>query len=109
QIARISIVSRSESRRVGWRLDRQFRERAKGFVLAAIVKAENDLFIRKLGLEMEGGFHKGAYERSPVTAVWMDAPEAPIQTGAKTSLVFQGTEHDAPILENHRMQGAADV
>ncbi|MBI3823757.1 MAG: hypothetical protein HY289_13895 [Planctomycetes bacterium] len=43
-----------------------------------------------------------------VGAVGMNAPDAPIEIGAKT-LIFQGTEHDAPILESYRTQGARNV
>ena len=45
---------------------------------------------------------------APVGAVGMDAPDAPVQIVAK-ALVFQRAEHDAPVLEDHRVQGAGDV
>src|SRR5262249_49404536 len=81
---------------------------AKAFVLSPIVEFHDDAFVRKLSLKMKSRAPKGTHDGAPVGAVGMNAPDAPIQIGAKT-LIFQGTEHDAPILENHRMQGAADV
>src|SRR5262245_18754899 len=57
---------------------------------------------------MEGRAAKGADDGPPVGAVGMNAPDAPIEIVAKT-LVFQGAEHDAAVLEHDRVQGAADI
>src|SRR5690242_16682179 len=57
---------------------------------------------------MKGGAAVGTYDGAPVGAIGMNAPDAPIQIGAK-SLILQGAEHDAAILERHRMESAGNV
>src|SRR5205823_1737416 len=51
---------------------------------------------------------EGAEQRAPVAAVGMDGPESP-QVMAAQSLRFQRAEHDAAILEDHRVERHAQV
>ena len=62
-VARVVAVRRPERRSAGRSLQRQLDERAKAFVLAAVVELRDDALIRKLGLEMEGRAAKGTDER----------------------------------------------
>ena len=54
------------------------------------------------------GAVEGADDRVPVGAVGMDAPDAP-GDAAVQALRFERAEHDPAVLEDDRVQGAADV
>src|SRR5262249_40151288 len=107
-VPRVFTVGRTKRGPTGRGVCRQLHERAKALVLASVVEGNDEALVRKLRLKMKGRAAKRTYERCPAGAVGMNGPDAPVQIGAKP-LVFQRAEHDAPILENHRVQGAGDV
>src|SRR5262249_34822564 len=78
-----------------------------------VVQLDDEVAVGQLGLEVEAvigaaGAVQGADDRPPVAAVGMDAPDAP-GDAAVYALRFERAENDPAILEDDRVQGAADV
>ena len=76
-----------------------------------VVRLDHDAFVGELGLEMDGLAARraeGAGERTPVGAVGVNGPDAPLLVAAQ-ALRFQRAEHHPAVLEGDGMEGAAEV
>src|SRR5262249_59469202 len=100
-----------ECRGVSWRPGRELQVGAESAHGQDVVIADNYALVGKLGLEMEDAavvVLVGAQDRPPVGAVGMHAPDAPAAAVAHP-LRFECAEDEAAVLEDRRVQGAADV
>src|SRR5262249_32787552 len=100
---------RREPRRAVRRSWRQLDVGAEAAIVLVVIVLHDDAAIRELGLEVEAiAAMKGADDRLPVGAVWVNAPDAPVDAAVQT-LRFERAEDDAPVSQHDRMQRPGHV
>ena len=85
------------------RLERETVHRSKSVIVQVVILHDHQISIAQLGHEMEGfGIMKSADDRSPISSIGINRPDAPEALVAK-SLAFKAAKHEATILQRRWM------